>query len=174
MSGLQQSLQNTQDKVVAPVAGLSTRMDQMSNDLHTLGNAVSDMESLLAKMQTQLTDLNNAVKVMQAPAPAPPAPSGAPVGSAALPSAPPISATDLYNGADRDRNGGHYDLALQEYSDFVKYYPVQPKRRPRSSISALSITDRGISKPRRRISTWFWKNIPPTIRGFPRQCTTRG
>src|ERR1039458_10523143 len=71
-SGLQQSLQNTQDRVVTPVAGLSTRMDQMSNDLHTLGNAVSDLAGILAKMQTQLTDLNNAVKVLQTPAPPPP------------------------------------------------------------------------------------------------------
>jgi TolA-binding protein len=119
-SNLQQSLQSTQDKVVTPVAGLSTQMTQMSNDLHTLGNAVSDLTSLLGKMQQQLNDLSNAVKVLQAPAPAPPA---APGGSAmAAPSVPPISATDLYNNADRDRAGGHYDLALQEYSDFVKYY----------------------------------------------------
>ena len=123
-SGLQQSLQNTQDRVVTPVAGLSTRMDQMSNDLHTLGNAVSDLAGILAKMQTQLTDLNNAVKVLQTPAPPPPAPAGvAPGGSAvALPSMPPISATDLYNNADRDRSGGHLDLALQEFSDYLKYY----------------------------------------------------
>src|ERR1017187_3723966 len=32
-SGLQQSLQSTQDKVVTPVAGLSTRMDQMSETI---------------------------------------------------------------------------------------------------------------------------------------------
>src|SRR5665647_1676419 len=51
-SGLQQTLQNTQDKVVAPVAGLSTRMDQMSAELTTLGNAVSDLATVLNKMQT--------------------------------------------------------------------------------------------------------------------------
>jgi TolA-binding protein len=119
----QQSLQSTQDKVVTPVAGLSTRMDQMSNDLHTLGNAVSDLTATLAKMHDQLTDLNNAVKVLQTPAPAPPPPVGGPTGgSAALPSVPPISAIDLYNNADRDRNGGHLDLALQEFSDYLKYY----------------------------------------------------
>jgi TolA-binding protein len=123
-SGLQQSLQDTQSKVVTPVAGLSTRMDQMSNDLNKVENAVSDLAPILAKIQTQLNDLNNNVKVLQAPAPAPPAPAGtAPGGSAvALPSMPPISATDLYNNADRDRSGGHLDLALQEFSDYLKYY----------------------------------------------------
>jgi TolA-binding protein len=122
-SSLQQSLQGMQDKVVAPVAGLNTRMDQMSNDLSKLGNAVSDLTAMLAKMQTQLTDLNNAVKVLQAPAAPPPSATGAPTGgSAAFPALPPISATDLYNNADRDRGAAHYDLALQEFSDYLKYY----------------------------------------------------
>jgi TolA-binding protein len=120
-SSLQQSLQSMQEKVVAPVAGLNTRMDQVSNDVSKLANAVGDLTAMLAKMQTQLTDLNNAVKVLQAPAPPPPA-AGGPGGSAALPAMPPISATDLYNNADRDRNGGHLDLAVQEFSDFLKYY----------------------------------------------------
>jgi TolA-binding protein len=123
-SSLQQSLQSTQDKVVTPVAGLSTRMDQMSNDLRTLGNAVSDLQAILAKMHDQLTDLNNAVKVLQTPPPAPPpavsVPGATPAG---LPAVPPISATDLYNNADRDHHGGHLDLALQEFSDYLKYYP---------------------------------------------------
>jgi tol-pal system protein YbgF len=109
---------------VTPVAGLSSRMDQMSSDLHTLGNAVSDLTGTLAKMQTLLTDLNNAMKVLQTPAPPPPASTGAPASGAAAPAAvSSISATDLYNNADRDRNGGHLDLAVQEFSDFLKYYP---------------------------------------------------
>jgi TolA-binding protein len=98
-------------------------MDQMSNDLSKLGNAVSDLTAMLAKMQTQLTDLNNSMKVLQAPAAPPPAATGAPTGgSAAFPALPPISATDLYNNADRDRGAAHYDLALQEFSDYLKYY----------------------------------------------------
>ncbi|HUP04457.1 MAG TPA: tetratricopeptide repeat protein [Bryobacteraceae bacterium] len=123
-SSLQQNLQSTQDKVVAPVAGLSSRMDQVSSDVSHLANAVSDLTSSMAKMQTQLTDLVNQVKVMQAP-PAPPAATpGVPGAMGAAPSAaPPISATELYNDADRDRNGGHLDMAVQEFGDFLKYYP---------------------------------------------------
>jgi TolA-binding protein len=121
-SGVKDSLQSTQDKVVTPVAGLSTRMDQMSDSLSKLGNAVSDLTSLLNKMQLQLTDLSNAVKLLPTPAPAPPPAVGGAPSAAAAPAAPPISATDLYNNADRDRNGGHYDLAAQEFSDYLKYY----------------------------------------------------
>jgi TolA-binding protein len=68
--------------------------------------------------------LSNAVKLLPTPAAAPPpAVGGAPGASAGMPAVPPISATDLYNNADRDRTGGHYDLAAQEFSDYLKYYP---------------------------------------------------
>ena len=127
-SGLQQSLQSTQDKVVTPVAGLSTRMDQMSDTISKLGNAVSDLTGLLNKMQLQLTDLSNAVKLLPTPAPAPPPAAGGSSGPAGgTPAAPPISATDLYNNADRDEHGGHLDLALQEFSDYLKYYGGTPQ-----------------------------------------------
>jgi len=124
-SGLQQSLRDTQDKVVPPVAALSTRMDQMAGDFRTLEGAVQDLNSALTKIQTQLTDVNNGLKVLQTPAPAPPAQPGAgPGGSAAgaAPAIPPMSATDLYAAAQRDYSGGQFDLALQEYADYLKYY----------------------------------------------------
>jgi TolA-binding protein len=45
------------------------------------------------------------------------APSAPPAGGA-----PTISATELYNNANRDRNGGKLDLALGEYSDYLRWY----------------------------------------------------
>ena len=45
--------------------------------------------------------------------------SGAPMASAA---GPPASADVLYSNALRDINGKHYDLATQEFQDYLKYY----------------------------------------------------
>jgi tol-pal system protein YbgF len=120
-SGFQQNIRDTETKVVAPVVGLSSRMDQVSNDLRTVEQAVSDMTGLMSKLQAQLTDLGNAVKVMQAPSPAPPGQT-TPGGGAAAPETPAISATDLYSNARRDLSGGKLDLALQEFSDYLKWY----------------------------------------------------
>jgi tetratricopeptide (TPR) repeat protein len=74
--------------------------------------------------QEQLTDLNNAVKILQAPPPPPPAATGSATGSGAPPTidAPTISATDLYADAQRDRSSGKLDLALNEFSDYLKLY----------------------------------------------------
>ena len=129
-SSVQQSLRDQETKVVTPVVGLGTRIDSMSNDFRMLQQSMSDLTSMIGKLQNQLTDLNNAVKVLQAPPPAPPPStppaSGAPGGDTTggpgpgASTAPP--ATDLYNNATRDRSTGHLDLALQEFSDYLKYY----------------------------------------------------
>ncbi len=119
-NSLQQSIRDLESKVVTPVVGLSTRMDQMSNDLRTVQQAVSDVTSLISKLQAQMTDLGNAVKVMQAPAPAPPAQATGP--GAASPETPTISASDLYASARRDMSGGKLDLSLQEFADYLKWY----------------------------------------------------
>jgi TolA-binding protein len=131
---LQQSLQDMQSKVVAPVVGLSTRMDGMSSDFRGLQQAVSDLTSTVQKIQAQLTDLNNAVKVLQAP-PAPPPGQNASGGLGAMPGsvagpgngtgavqAPCMAASDLYSNANRDRTSGKLDLALQEFGDYLRCY----------------------------------------------------
>ena len=119
-SGFQQNLKDLETKVVAPVASVTTRMDQMSNDFRTLQQAVSDLTALIGKLQAQMTDLSNAVKVIQTPAAAPPGGSGAP-GQAAI-SGPAPPANELYENAGRDRTSGKLDLAVQEYSDYLKFY----------------------------------------------------
>ncbi len=119
-SSFQQNISQQENKVVAPVVGLSTRMDNMSNNFATLQQSVADLTSLVEKLQAQMTDLNNAVKVMQAPAPAPPPTSGGPPASAAGPC--PSSATDLYANARRDLDGGKLDISLQEFGDYLRCF----------------------------------------------------
>jgi TolA-binding protein len=121
-SGFQQNLRDQEAKVVAPVVGLSSRMDQVSGEMRTLQQAVSDLTGLMSKMQAQLTDLGNAVKVMAAPPAPPPTLSGATGGTASASEVPTMSATDLYNNASRDRTSGKLDLALQGFSDYLKFY----------------------------------------------------
>jgi TolA-binding protein len=124
-SGLQQNVRENQEKVVAPVVGLGSRLDGVSNDMRTLQGAVSDLTTLMTKMQAQLTDLGNAVKVMQAPAPPPPGAQTNPAQPGAPPAAneaPPIPAADLYANASRDYSSGKRDIALQEFGDYLKWY----------------------------------------------------
>jgi TolA-binding protein len=129
-SNFEQNTKGLENKVVTPVVTLGTRMDQMSGDFRMLQNSVSDLTSIVNKLQAQLTDISNAIKVLQAPpAPPPPATGAAPgaapgtvPGQAAATDAPTVSASDLYANALRDRTSGKLDLALQEFSDYLKWY----------------------------------------------------
>ena len=51
-----------------------------------------------------------------------PAPAGAGPGPAAAIDTPTVSATDLYNNAQRDRSSGKLDLAVQEFADYLRWY----------------------------------------------------
>ncbi len=122
-SGSSQNLKDLENKVVAPVAGLSTRVDQMSNNFATLQQAVSDLTTLMSKLQAQITDLSNAVKIIQTPAAPPPSSSsGAGGPPAASNDVPAVPAAQLYADASRDRQSGKLDLALKEFSDYLRWY----------------------------------------------------
>jgi TolA-binding protein len=124
-NNLQQSLKDLESKVVTPVAGMSTRLDGMDQDVRTLQQSVGDLTGVLNRLQQGITDLNHAVAILQAPAPPPPAaasPAGGGVqapGQAADTPCPP--AAQLYADAGRDRVG-KYDLALKEYGDYLRCY----------------------------------------------------
>ena len=122
-NNLQQSLKDLESKVVTPVAGLGARLDAMDQDMRALQQSVTDLNGILGKLQQQMTDLNNAVKILQTPSPPPPtAATGSDAAAAGVPETPTISAQDLYANANRDRGSKKYDLALQEYQQYLKWY----------------------------------------------------
>ena len=120
-SNIEKNLRDQTEKIATPVLGLSTRLNEMGGELRTLGQAVGDLTALMNRLQVQLTDINNAIKVNQQPPAAPPAQAGQP--SAASPSdVAPMSAEKMYNAARQDYVSGKYDLAVQEFADYLKYY----------------------------------------------------
>lgn len=112
---LEQMLRDQQNKLVPPMVAMGARMDQVSTGLGTMQQAVSDLAGLMTKLQTQIGDLNNAVKVMQAPPTPPPAADK-----------PPMPASNLFENADGDRRTGKLDLALQDFAEYLKWYGDTP------------------------------------------------
>jgi len=124
---IQEQLRAQGKEVMAPVANVGTKIDEMATAFQQVQNAMADVTARLGKLEQQVTDLSNAVRTINSPAP-PPGSSG-PGTSGPGPSAssvPPISGDLLYQNANRDRLGGKNDLALQEYQQFVKYYGDSP------------------------------------------------
>jgi tol-pal system protein YbgF len=126
MNNLVERDTDTVNKVAAAVSALqstlqkqqgdsSTHVDQLSGQLQSLNDTLDELKARLAKVSKQLEDMQSS----QQSAAATTAQQQAQQKDMAQ--APPPDV--LYNNALRDYNGAKNDLAVQEFSDYVKYYP---------------------------------------------------
>jgi tol-pal system protein YbgF len=116
MTTLENSLrERLSQQLSAPVAGMTNKMDQMGTDFTAVRESLADLNERVAKMQAQIVDLSNTMKVLQTPA-APP-----PLGSASGPP-PGMSSSQLFETATRDRSSGNLDLALQGFQEYLKWF----------------------------------------------------
>ncbi|MGC8758554.1 MAG: tetratricopeptide repeat protein [Bryobacteraceae bacterium] len=111
-SGLKKRLE---DSMVKPLSGVTGKVDSLSQDFGYVRETLAEINTRLGKLDQRITDLENAIRTMQAP-PAPPA--------AATPAGPPpgVSAKSLYDSALRDKMGGNFDLALKEFNDYLAWF----------------------------------------------------
>ena len=131
MSALQKSMQDV-------TANSGARLDTMSTQVQGLSDNLEEIKSRLGKLNQQLVDLQNTVQSVDAKIsgggtaapstgvsnpgtataqPGGSVPTAAPAGGAGAP-----SADTLYSNGLRDITSGKYDLARQEFQDYLKYY----------------------------------------------------
>ena len=135
MGGLAQTVQQVQ-------ANTGSRLDAMGTQMQAMVDNLDEVKARVGKMNQQMTDAQSTLQSIDAKlgggAPGLPQPS-APLGAGGQPasgtqgqaspspatnaaSGPPPSADVLYASARRDFDTGKYDLARQEFSDYLKYY----------------------------------------------------
>lgn len=122
------AMKQQQASVSAPVASVGTKLDQMAEDFRAVRESVLDMNTRMGKLDAKMADLQNLINTIKAPAPPPPGATstvGAPGADAtAAPTGPPpgMQAETAYTNAYRDYLGAKYDLAMQEFNDYLKYF----------------------------------------------------
>jgi len=102
------NLQNLLQKQQGDSAG---HVDQLSGQIQSLNDSLDELKARLAKVSKQLEDMQSAqqnLNTQQAQA-------------QQQAQAPPPDV--LYANALRDYTGGKNDLALQEFGDYIKFYP---------------------------------------------------
>jgi len=147
MTGTMMALQKT---VQDMQASSGARLDTMSTQIQGISDNLQETLARMGKLNQQLADTQNAIQgidaklASSAPPPASAAPPiagapGAPGAASAPGGLPPASGTPaaaaatmppgsapsadlLYSNGLRDLNGKKYDLAAQEFSDYLKYY----------------------------------------------------
>ena len=114
------------NKVVVALNGLQTTLakqqgdagsktDQLSGQMQSLNDTLDELKVRLAKVSKQLEDMQAAQQSQAAQQ------ATQQAQQQALAAAPPPDV--LYNNGVRDYNGGNNDLATQEFSDYLKFYP---------------------------------------------------
>src|SRR5271166_4945933 len=114
------------NKVVTAINGLQTSMakqqgdvgsklDQLSGQIQVLNDTLDELKVRLAKVTKQLEDMQAAQQSLAAQQ------ATQQAQQQAIAQAPPPDV--LYNNGVRDYNGGKNDLATQEFSDYIKFYP---------------------------------------------------
>ena len=134
MMALQKTVQDMQ-------ANSGARLDTMSTQIQGISDNLQEALARMGKLNQQLTDAQNAIQgidaklASNAPPPTASAPgaTAAPSGLPPLPGAPPTAAANLppaaapsadllYSNGLRDLNGKKYDLATQEFGDYLRFY----------------------------------------------------
>jgi TolA-binding protein len=127
------TIKQQQQSLTGPVANVGQKLDQMSEDFRAVRESVLDMNTRMGKLDAKIADLENLINTVRAPAAAPPPAAGAvPPGDAnsgfsagaAAGQAPPqgLQAGALYTSAYSDQLAGKYDIAFQEFTDYLKYF----------------------------------------------------
>lgn len=109
------ALTTFQETLAKQQGDAGSKADQLSGQIQALNDTMDEIKVRLAKVTKQLEDMQAAQQSIQAQQ----AQQQAQQQAAA--SAPPPDV--LYNNALRDYNGGNSDLATQEFSDYIKFYP---------------------------------------------------
>jgi len=130
LNGEMTSVQKTVQEVQA---NTGSRIDTIAQQTQGLSDNLQDVQARVGKLSQQLTDVQNLLQSIDGKisgaggVPGGLQPGGGnppPGGNTATPAAmPPISADTLYQNALRDYNTGKYDLARQEFSDYIKNFP---------------------------------------------------
>jgi tol-pal system protein YbgF len=108
INALQASINKQQDD-------RSGQSDQLSGQIQALNDTMDELKVRLTKVSKQLEDLQTAQQSMAAQQ------TQAQQQAKEIAQAPAPDV--LYNNALRDYNGGKNDLAVQEFNDYIKFYP---------------------------------------------------
>jgi tol-pal system protein YbgF len=125
-----------QQKLNAQSESTGGKLDSVSGQVQSLNDSLDELKSRIAKLDKQMQDIQSQLQNVQSQPAANPAMqqpgqplaqdgsngAGAPPATAPVQSqAPPLQET--YQGALRDYNAAHYDLAASEFNDVLHYYP---------------------------------------------------
>jgi tol-pal system protein YbgF len=105
------------------LASTNARFDTMTSQMQALSESLEEAKARLSKLSEQMAQTQNILQTLPAQSnPTPGTPPGAP-GAPTAPGAPPVPDADsLYSQGLSNYNGGQWDLSIQAFQEYLKYY----------------------------------------------------
>lgn len=135
VSKLNSSMSTLEKNVLDVQANSGSRIDTLATQTQGISDNLQDVQARVGKLSQQMTDIQGVLQTIDAKVS-----GGAPAGGGTSPGAnpdnsatpamyqpggtPPPSADVLYTSGLRDYSGGKYDLARQEFTDYLRYFPT--------------------------------------------------
>ncbi len=114
---LASTLDALQKNIAAQQQQTQGKVDDVSGQIQSLHDAVDELKARMNNLSKQLNDIQSAQQNLNSGQPTP----GGQAQAQPQQQAPPADV--LYNNALSDYNAGRYDLASQQFIDYIKYYP---------------------------------------------------
>jgi tol-pal system protein YbgF len=109
------AIDNLQASINKHETDRATQVDQLAGQIQSLNDTMDELKARLTKLSKQLEEMQSSQQSLAAQQ------TQAQQQQQAMAQAPAPDV--LYNNALRDFNGGNNDLAIQEFNDYIKYYP---------------------------------------------------
>jgi tol-pal system protein YbgF len=136
VSKLNSSMSVLEKNVLDAQANSGSRIDTLATQTQGISDNLQDVQARVGKLSQQMADIQGVLQSIDAKVS-----GGAPAGGGTNPNAnpgnpatppanqpaaggPPPSADVLYTSALRDYSVGKYDLARQEFTDYLRYFPT--------------------------------------------------
>lgn len=101
------------------LASSGARFDNMTSQMQALSESLEEAKARLSKLSEQMAQLQNSMTTIPANNPAP----GTTPGTPTAPGTPPVPDADsLYTQGLSYYTGGQWDLSIQSFQDYLKYY----------------------------------------------------
>jgi tol-pal system protein YbgF len=101
------------------LASSNARFDAMTSQMQALSESLEEAKARLSKLSEQMAQTQNILQTLPAQSNPTPGATGAPT----TPGAPPVPDADsLYSQGLSYYNGGQWDLSIQAFNDYLKYY----------------------------------------------------
>jgi TolA-binding protein len=125
---IDQKMAEQQAKLVAPVATLGIKVDEMSGDFRSVQTNVAELVRKMNDLDGKVKDISDAVRTLSAEKTIQPPPNntGTTPGTAQQASEGPppgMSAELMYQTAYNDYMGKKDELALDEFAKYIQYFP---------------------------------------------------